>query len=126
MIASGVFERFPGLKVILGHLGEGLPFWLYRLDFISTRRFMDIGHDHLEKLPSEYLRENFTFTTSGNFRAAPTQLVIEEYGLDHLMFASDYPYENMSHAAEFVESLKLSPDDASQLNSGTAEAVFGL
>jgi len=126
MIAAGVFERFPNLKVILGHLGEGLPFWLYRLDFISTRRFMDIGHDHLEKLPSEYLRENFIFTTSGNFRSGPTQLVLDEFGFDHLMLASDYPYESMSDATGFVDSLDLNPDEARQLNSGTAEAVFGL
>jgi predicted TIM-barrel fold metal-dependent hydrolase len=127
LILGGVFDRHPSLQVVLGHMGEALPFWLYRLDFAVTRpKAGPERHPRLERKPSEYLGANFYFTTSGNFRYSAMVPALLEFGTERMMFASDYPYEDMGRAAEFADSVPLSQADRRRLNWSTAAALFGI
>jgi predicted TIM-barrel fold metal-dependent hydrolase len=127
LIFSGVFDEHPDLQVVLGHLGEGLPFWLYRLDFVVTKPWVDLDRKRaLARRPSEYLAENFYYTTSGNFRAAPFDIVYTEFGPDRMMFASDYPYESMADASSFFDGLDIPAMARAQIEDGTAAELFGI
>lgn len=127
LIHSGVFDRFPDLQIVLGHLGEALAFWTYRLDFSATKPWVDLENQRrLKKRPSEYLKDNFYFNTSGNFSLSAALPVLVELGTDRMMLASDYPYEVMEHAVDFVEGLPISPSDIARVNSGTAANLFKI
>ena len=96
LVVSGAFDRFPKLRVVLGHLGEGLPYWLFRIDFMhgaSVRSNRYASQPKLERKASEYLRENFYYTTSGMAWTPPIRYVQEVMGMDRLMYAMDYPYQ---------------------------------
>jgi len=127
MIHGGVFDRHPSLQIVLGHMGEALPFWLYRLDLAVTRpRAFPGPGPRLSRRPSDYLRANFYFTTSGNFRYSAMLPALLEFGTDRMMFASDYPYEDMRQAADFVDGVPLSGPDRDRLNWATASALFAI
>jgi predicted TIM-barrel fold metal-dependent hydrolase len=127
LILGGVFDRHPSLQIVLGHMGEGLPFWLYRLDLAVTRPNAGLpGRRRPDRRPSEYLRTNFYFTTSGNFRYSAMLPALVEFGTDRMMFATDYPYEDMRQAADFADSVPLPEPDRQRLNWATAAALFGL
>ena len=88
----GLFDRFPRLKIILGHMGEGIPFWLQRID---NRYLLQVKIGALEKLPrlpSEYFKDNFVITTSGVTHHGVLRLMHEVLGPDRILFAADYPY----------------------------------
>ena len=91
LITSGLFDRCPRLQVIVGHLGEFLPFALPRLE----QRISHIPHVRLERPPTQYLRENFHVTTSSDYHTASLIGVLLELGADRLLFAADYPFEEM-------------------------------
>jgi predicted TIM-barrel fold metal-dependent hydrolase len=115
---SGAFDAFPGLKVILGHYGEGLPFQMQRIDFAFVRPHMraDAGSvPDLRRLPSEYLRSNMRVTTSGNYLAAAFKCTREVLGMDKILLGTDYPYEEMTECLSFLESLGLSAEEKAQL-----------
>jgi 2,3-dihydroxybenzoate decarboxylase len=102
LITGGLFDRVPDLQIILGHLGEQLPFAINRLE-------QRLGHDprvQLEKPPSRTLREHFYITTSGNYHTPSLKGVIEELGAERLMFAADYPFENMEDGARWFDALE--------------------
>lgn len=100
LVFSGLFDLFPGIKIILGHLGETLPYLLWRLD----SRWDIIKHrKNLNKAPSQYIRENFYVTTSGMCSNAPLTCAIQELGEERVMFSVDYPYESSKVAAQFIE-----------------------
>jgi hypothetical protein len=91
-MGSGLFDEYPKLKVILGHLGEGLPFGIWRVDHRISRTSVRPK----AKLPiAHYLRENFYITTSGAFRTQALTDVIMEVGADRVLYSVDYPYEDM-------------------------------
>lgn len=90
LICSGLFDEFPRLKIILGHLGEGIPFWLWRID----NRWQKDRHTAPKKRPSEYFRNNFLVTTSGMFDEAALLCVHRTIGADNILFAVDYPFES--------------------------------
>jgi predicted TIM-barrel fold metal-dependent hydrolase len=104
LILSGVFDEYPSLKIILGHLGEALPFTLKRMDGPSKKKRMNT----LEKKPSEYFRNNFFVTTSGNCYKPAFQCTYEALGIDRILFATDYPYEDPAECIEFLEQLSIS------------------
>lgn len=100
LVFSGLFDRFPKIKIILGHLGETLPYLLWRLD----SRWDIIKHPkNLKKPPSQYIRENFYVTTSGMCSNGPLMCAIQELGEERVMFSVDYPYESSKIAAQFIE-----------------------
>lgn len=130
MILGGVFDAFPDLKIVLGHLGEALPFWLARMDNrytnIRRRGLSPIGPKPLELLPSEYFARNFWITTSGMTTQPPLDFCLEVVGEDRIMFAIDYPYERSADAVGFVRALPLPATTLRKLTHANAEALFGI
>ena len=102
LIMSGLFDEHPGVKIILGHLGEGLPFWLWRLD---NRYFKMPQGMNIKKKPSQYIKENFFITTSGNFSVPAFFCAYMELGIDQILFAVDHPFESNKEAVQFMETL---------------------
>ena len=128
LILSGVFDDFPSLKVVLGHMGEGLLFWIDRID--NRTAFIQTGPGEklrdLKKRPSDYLRENFYVTTSGMNYEPQLRFAREMIGADRIMFATDYPMEDVSHAVEMLDAAAISDDDKAKIYQTNAERVFGL
>jgi 5-carboxyvanillate decarboxylase len=129
IIVAGVFDRFPQLKLVVGHLGEGLPFWLFRLDFmhrsmVNANRYP--GVKALKKQPSDYLRENVWVTTSG-MQWAPAILFCQQVlGVDRVMYAMDYPYQFVPEEVKVTDELPISAADRKKLYQINAERVFKL
>jgi 2,3-dihydroxybenzoate decarboxylase len=99
IIASGALDRFPKLKIVLGHLGEGLPYWLYRFDYMQwhlSRPGIPARPNppKLELKVSEYLRRNVWATTAGMPAPEPIRFAQKQMGDDHVLYAMDYPYQN--------------------------------
>jgi len=117
IITAGVFDRFPKLQLILGHLGETLPFMIRRVDNMNP------GMTGLKKPISGYLRENFHYTFSG-FNFAPAFLaLLLEVGIDRIMFSADHPYASMVAARSFLNQLPVSPTDKERIAHGNAETT---
>ncbi len=127
LIYSGIFDKHPGLKIILGHLGEGLIFWIDRIDFAFKRPWMgEELRPKIKKRPSEYLRNNFIITTSGMFTVPSFVSVFMEIGADRMMFAADYPYEQSEEAVRFMEKIPISDIDKERICHLNAEKFFKL
>jgi 5-carboxyvanillate decarboxylase len=97
LIGSGVFDRFPDLQLVIGHMGEGLPFWMPRIDNRYQAQIGPPGGAELELLPSEYLRRNFHVTTSGMNYDEPLRMTLDVLGSQRVLFAADYPSRPSSH-----------------------------
>lgn len=126
MISGGVFDRFPKLQIILGHLGETLPFIVSRLDERFRVESAGWTDRKLRRLPSEYLRENFYFTTSGMNVWSPLRTTIESVGIERVLFAIDYPFEDQTHAVQGIAATPLGADDKRRIFERNAQHVFGL
>jgi 5-carboxyvanillate decarboxylase len=129
LVVSGVFDRFPRLRIVLGHLGEGLPYWLQRIDFMhgaSVRSGRYASQPKLERKASEYLRENFYYTTSGMAWTPPIRYVQEVMGVDRLMYAMDYPYQFVPEEVNVTDELPLGYEDHKAFYQTNAERVFKL
>jgi 2,3-dihydroxybenzoate decarboxylase len=125
LIMSGLFDRFPGLTIILGHLAEGLPFLLPRVEHRLRHAHADRRGKHVRPMMS-YLRDNFFITTSGAFRTAALLDTLLEVGADRVLFSIDYPYENMQEQSEWFDSLPLSPADLQKIGRDNARRLLGL
>ena len=123
LVFAGVFDAFPGLRVILGHLGEGLPFMLHR---INDQTQLAAGRRGLKKLPARYLRENLVVTCSGNFSAAAFQCTVMALGIDNVLFSVDWPYESNTAAVDFLKQQPLGPLDLAKVAHGNAERILRL
>lgn len=129
IIVAGVFDRFPKLKIVVGHLGEGLPFWLFRLDFmhrsmVSSKRYP--GAQPLQKRISDYLKQNVWVTTSG-MQWAPAILFCQQVlGVDRVMYAMDYPYQFVPEEVKVTDELPISDEDKRKLYQTNVERVFRL
>ena len=121
LILGGVFDRHPKLQVIIGHLGEGIPFMLPRLN-----KNLQPDMTKLKRTMGEYLRDNVHYTFGGfNFPATFLNLLLE-VGADRIMFSVDYPYGSMTEARTFLEQLPVSPADREAIAHGNAERLLGL
>jgi 5-carboxyvanillate decarboxylase len=127
LIGNGVFDRFPRLQIVIGHMGEGLAFFVDRID---NRYFweheMAAVPPRLKRKPSDYIRENIVVTTSGMNYAAPLQLTIQTLGIDNVLFAADYPFETVRDSVEAIDNLALADRDKEKLYSLNAQRVFKL
>ncbi|HVP80867.1 MAG TPA: amidohydrolase family protein [Thermodesulfobacteriota bacterium] len=123
LILSGLFDEHPGVKIILGHLGEALPFWLWRLDNRWAR--MPQGMT-IKKKPSQYIKDNFFITTAGNFSVPAFLCAYLELGADRILFAVDYPLESNKEAVEFMDVLPISEGDKEKVCHLNAERLFKL
>jgi 2,3-dihydroxybenzoate decarboxylase len=121
LVFSGHFDRFPGAKAILGHLGETLPFLLWRFD--SRAKLYGIK---LNKEPSDYIKQNIAVTTSGMCSAEPLNCALAALGADRVMFAADYPFESAQEAGEFLDHVKLAEPLRAKIAQDNAAAYFGL
>ena len=119
MVLGGVFDRFPKLQIVIGHLGEGLPFMQPRLD-----RNFPPALTKLQRGFGDYLRENVHYTFGGfNFPATFLDLLLE-VGADRIMFSVDHPYGSMAAAKTFLEQIPVSAADRERIAHGNAEKLF--
>jgi uncharacterized protein len=120
LILGGVFDQYPKLQIVIGHLGEGLPFMLQRLDVMPQVL------TKLKRPISAYLRENVHYTISGFNFTAPFINMLFEVGADRIMFSADHPYGSMSRARAFLDQLPVSTSDRDNIAHRNAERLFGL
>ena len=125
LMLSGLFDRHPKLTVILGHLGEGLPFTLPRTEHRLRHQRPETRGKH-QKRPTEYLRENFYVTTSGVFRTQTLLDTLLEVGSDRILFSVDYPYEFMHELAPWFDECPISENDRVKIGKLNAERLFEL
>jgi 2,3-dihydroxybenzoate decarboxylase len=123
LMASGLFDEYPKLRVILGHLGEGLSFGIWRVDNRISR---GSGAPRAKLPMAHYLRENFYITTSGNFRTQALTNVILEVGSDRVLYSVDYPYEDVVQAKEWFDQAAISEHDRVKIARTNASSLFRL
>ncbi len=123
LIVSGLFDRLPDLQLIIGHMGEGLPYALARCSGVLSR-----AAPHLRQPVSEYFQSNIYVTTSGYFTPPPLRCALDVIGIDRVMFSVDYPFSPNTNGRAFLDSLTgiLSPEDHAKLAHRNAEKVLKL
>jgi 2,3-dihydroxybenzoate decarboxylase len=123
LITSGLFDRYPKQQLILGHLGEGLVAMMAR----AQRRFeYHPCGKHLDKPLTQYMRDNFYITTSGNFHTNTLNNVIAEVGIDRVMFSVDYPYESMAEGATWFDNCPLEGEPRDKVARLNAQRLLKL
>ena len=125
LMGSGLFDAHPRLNIVIGHMGEGLPYSMWRID--NHNKWMRVQNNYPAKRKiGDYFRENFFITTSGNFR---TQTLIDamlEIGADRILFSTDWPFENVDHASEWFDAAPISEIDRQKIGRDNARALFKL
>lgn len=121
LVFGGVFARFPDARVILGHLGETLPYLLWRFD--SRAKLYGV---ELPRPPSDYIRSNIVVTTSGMFSAEPLHCAIAALGHERVMFSSDYPFESAEEAGRFMDQVALPEDVRADIAFNNAKRILNL
>jgi 2,3-dihydroxybenzoate decarboxylase len=119
LILSGLFDEHPRLQVILGHLGEALPYLLWRIDAAT-------GASGLKRRFSDYLRRNFHITISGNYSPAALACCLAEMGEDRVLFAVDWPYSSNRDAAAFIENASIPDQTRGRILGGNARRLLRL
>jgi 2,3-dihydroxybenzoate decarboxylase len=125
LITSGAFDRFPSLKIVIGHGGEALPYWLYRIDYMqehNRKSFMP----KLKMRPSEFMQRNIYITTSGVPWAPAVLLAQSVLGVDRVLYAMDYPYQFQIEEVTMTDNFPLSDTDKKKLFQTNAEKLFSL
>jgi 5-carboxyvanillate decarboxylase len=129
IITSGAFDRFPKLQVIVGHGGEALPFWMFRIDYMHTAMVKAGRHPQirpLNKKPSEYLKSNVYITTSGMAWEPVVMFIRDVVGRDRVMYSMDYPYQFVAEEVEMYDRLPISAEELKQFYQTNAEQAFGF
>jgi len=125
LMASGLFDRHPKLQIVLGHLGEGLPYSIWRVDNRNAWTKAPPRYPAKKKL-GDYFRDNFHLTVSGNFRTQTLIDAILEVGSDRILFSTDWPFENVDHAADWFDTCPISEADRLKIGRTNAERLFKL
>lgn len=130
MIFAGVFDEFPRLKVVLGHMGEGIPYYFTRVDNryrnLMARGGEKLGLKPLRQAPSEYFKTNIFITTSGTFSHDVLRYCLDILGAGRILFAIDYPYERSDEAMRFIRTANLARTDAERISYRNAQELFGI
>lgn len=126
MMTSGVFDHFPKLKICLGHMGEAVPFWLWRLNFMNTRAQHTGRSPKTQLTMAEYFQRNFVITTSGVEDPLALDYAIKKLGVDNVLWAIDYPYQPSAPAVKFMDDAPVSEADRAKLYHKNAERVFHI
>ena len=121
LVFGGVLDRFPKLKLVLGNLGEALPFLMSRID--SRMKLYGVT---LAKPPSQYLKDNFYVANSGLYAAEPLYCAIAALGPDRVMFATDYPFGNAEEAGKFMDTVRLEESLRAAVAFKNAENLLGF
>ena len=121
LIVSGIFDRFPGLTVVIGHMGEDVPFSLARADSTVGRAAV-----HLRRSITEYFTENFYITTSAYFTLPPFLCALMVVGVDRILFSVDYPFSENGPGRAFLDALPVSEVDREKIAHGNVERLLRL
>ena len=129
IITSGVFDRFPKLKLVLGHLGEALPFWMFRLDYmhragVRAKRYACMRP--LQQQISDYLKQNVYVTTSGMPWAPAIRFCQDVLGDRHVLYAMDYPYQYEADEVRASDAVPMSAEQRRRFFQTHAEELFGF
>ena len=123
MITYGVFDRFPKLQIIIGHMGEGLPFYYERI----ANDMGEPTENSLEKPFEQYFQDNFWFTTSAFFQDNLLDLLLKYISVDRVMFATDYPFiDSMKEGTDWFRAVDLPREDKEKIAFRNAEKLFGI
>jgi predicted TIM-barrel fold metal-dependent hydrolase len=123
LMGSGLFDEYPKLKIILGHLGEAIPHGIWRVDNRIHRSSLNLK---AQRPLASYLRENFYITTSGNFRTQALIDVILEIGADRVLYSVDYPYEDVVEAQNWLDHCAISDADRIKIAHANSHRLFRL
>jgi len=126
MMAAGVFDRFPNLKVCIGHMGEAIPFWIWRITFMNSRAQRIDRAPKTKLTMDEYFRRNFVVTTSGVEDHLALEYTIRKLGIDNVLWAIDYPYQPTGPAVEFMDTAPVSAAERAKLYHQNAERIFHI
>jgi predicted TIM-barrel fold metal-dependent hydrolase len=127
LILAGVFDRFPALQIIIGHMGEVIPFMLARIeDTMGGGTALDPPKTPTERPVGEYLHRNFHLTTSGIFTDPPLRCAIDTFGSDRIMFAVDHPFSDGAQARAFLDGAAISDEEREKIAHVNAEHLLGL
>jgi uncharacterized protein len=121
LIMSGVFDELPGLQVVIGHMGEMIPFMLARAEERLTA-----AAGHLRLGVADYFHRNFHITTSGFFTTPPFLTALQTVSVDRILFSVDYPYSSNLRGRAFLDGLSLGPDELAKISHRNAEALLGV
>jgi 2,3-dihydroxybenzoate decarboxylase len=125
LMGSGLFDAYPGIQIVLGHMGEGLPFSMWRID--NCNAWIENRHNRpAKKMMADYFNANFYLTTSGNFRDQALINAMNEIGSDRIMFSTDWPFENIDHAAVWFDKASISENDRQKIGRDNAVRLFKL
>ena len=125
LIGSGLFDRFPALTIVLGHLGEGLPYAIWRVDNVNG--WVENRQNYpARKQIADYLYSNFYLATSGFFRTQTLLAAMSEMGADRILFAVDWPFEDISVGAAWFDNASISETDRIKIGRTNAARLFGL
>ncbi len=119
LMISGLFDRFPKLNIIIGHMGEDLPFSIARAEAVLSRSV-----SHLKRRLGEYFQEHFYITNSGYFTVPPLLCTMQVVGTDHILFSVDYPYTPNTVGRKFLDALPVSVEDLHKISHGNAERLL--
>ncbi|MEW5810491.1 MAG: amidohydrolase family protein [Actinomycetota bacterium] len=122
LIISGAFDRFPNLQMVVGHMGEGLPFYYERI----VEDLGDATQGSLTKPVGQYFKDNFWFTTSAFFQDELLHLLLKHIGVDRVMFATDFPFANMKEGTDWFRAVDLPREAKEKIAFRNAEKLFGL
>ena len=125
LMGSGLFDKYPKLNIVLGHMGEGLTFSMWRV--VNTNGWIPNRHHYpAKKKISDYFQNNFYITTSGNFHTPALLNAMLVIGADRILFSTDWPFENIDHAALWFDSATISEDDRQKIGRTNALKLFKL
>ena len=119
---SGALDRHPGLKIVVGHMGEALPFMLDRIDETTTAQAKTL----LRRSLRQTIVDQVWITTSGFFTMVPFMAALMAFGVDRIMFSVDYPFASNARARAFLDALPVSPADRARIAHGNADALLRL
>jgi uncharacterized protein len=122
MITYGVFDRFPNLQIIIGHMGEGLPFYYKRI----VGDMSEVTEDSLMKPFEQYFHDNFWFTTSAFFQDELLHLLLKYISVDRVMFGTDYPFAGIEEGTDWFRAVDLPREDKEKIAFRNAENLFGI
>ena len=121
LILSGLFDAYPRLKLILGHMGELLPYCLTRIN-----RWLTPDFAHLQRPVTDYITQNFWITTAGAFDAAAFICASHSMGIDRILFSVDYPFDSNQSGVEFLHRLPISDHDRAKVAHSNADTLLRL
>jgi 2,3-dihydroxybenzoate decarboxylase len=124
LMGSGLFDQHPRLQIVIGHMGEGIPFNLWRVD--NRNAWVKARAHRGKRAIADYFSENFHITVSGNFSTQALLASMSVVGADRIMFATDWPFENIDHAADWFDRTPIARADRLKIGRTNAVELFKL